>query len=77
MGVTVTVLTWPVTVSREVIGVGVHVEDVDDEVWVVCVLDLLVVVVVAAAAMVVDVDDKVVGFVSSIVCEFKNQHGTR
>jgi hypothetical protein len=33
VGVTVTVLTWPVTVSREVTGVGVHVvEPASDEV---------------------------------------------
>jgi len=31
VGVTVTVLTWPVTVSREVTGVGVHVEDAAEE----------------------------------------------
>jgi len=28
--VTVTVRTWPVMVSRDVTGVGVHVEDVDE-----------------------------------------------
>ena len=27
---TVTVRTWPVMVSRDVTGVGVHVEDVDE-----------------------------------------------
>ena len=30
VGVTVTVRTWPVMVSRDVTGVGVHVEDVDE-----------------------------------------------
>jgi len=31
VGVTVTVLTWPVTVSRDTTGVGVHVIDDEDE----------------------------------------------
>lgn len=31
VGVTVTVLTSPVTVSRKVDGVGVHVEELEDE----------------------------------------------
>jgi hypothetical protein len=32
VGVTVIVLTWPVTVSREITGVGVQVEDADSDV---------------------------------------------
>ena len=36
MGVTVTVLTWPVTVSRDVTGDGVHVDEEDEDEDVVC-----------------------------------------
>lgn len=47
VGVIVTVRTWPVTVSSDVTGVGVQVDDVE---WEVVVFSLLV---VAAAAVVV------------------------
>lgn len=58
VGVTVTVLTWPVTVSREMTGVGVHVDELGEVVDVVSTLagvDVVVGVVDVGAAA-VDVD---------------------
>lgn len=52
MGVTVTVRTWPVTVSRDVTGVGVHEVELEEEVVVVCEVVLGVVEVVTGSTVV-------------------------
>lgn len=68
VGVTVTVRTWPVTVSREMTGVGVHVGELDEVVDVVSTLagvDVVAGVVdVGAAAADVDYKDN---------CQLKNR----
>lgn len=71
VGVTVTVLTWPVTVSRDITGVGVHVEELDEVVDVVSTLAGVEVV----GAGVVDVGAAVVDVACRDHCQLMNIPG--